>query len=137
MHKKTLRELAKFAAGLITGDLLGILLISSKGLLPITILGIQFDSQTVVWALLFDLIVLIFLVHYAWQFEDRPRSGGEKTFHRIAGIVFAIVALLHLSRLIFGWQFSIGGWEAPYWLNGLGAVVTGFLAYLSFHLTKK
>lgn len=137
MHKRTLRELAKFASGLIAADLLVGIWLSAKHMLPINFFGISFNAHNTAWWVAFDILILILLVHYAWQYEERPRSSGERGFHQLVGTIFALVAILHLSRLIFGWQFILGSWSAPYWLNSLGAVIAGFLSYLSFHLTKR
>lgn len=137
MHKKTLREIAKFASGLIMGDFICGLWFYFGGYLPMTFLGITFGAQTVVAWLVFDALLFAFLVHYGWKMEDRPRTSNEKIFHRVVGIVFAVVALLHLSRVILGLNFVVGTWNAPYWLNGLGAIVTAFLSYFSFHLANR
>ena len=61
----------------------------------------------------------------------------EKKFHMFAGLFFGLVALLHLSRIVFDFNFVIGSWHAPYWLNAIATVVTAFLSYVSFSLAKK
>ena len=137
MHKTTLRELAKFASGLIAADFLCGLWLYFSGLAPLSFLGIVFTSRTIILGMIFDAILFAFLVYYGWRLDNRPRTDNEHLFHTIAGILFTIVALLHLSRIVLGWQFSIGSWPIPYWLNGLGTIVTGFLAYLSFRLGRK
>ena len=136
MHKQTLRELAKFLAGLIAGDFLGLLWIYMSGGLPVNFLGIQFDQRAASWGMIFDLMIMALLIHYAWYYKDKPRNSSQQ-FHWLIGTIFGLVAILHLSRLIFGWQLTIGTWMAPYWLNALGAVVAGILSYTSFHLGKK
>lgn len=137
MKRTTLRELAKFASGLIAGDFLCGLWLYFNGLVPITFWGISFTPTRIILWMIFDVIVFLFLVHYAWRMEEGSRSNGERLFHNVAGTLFTIVALLHLSRIIFGWQFSLGSWAIPYWLNGLAAVITLFLAYASFHFAKR
>ena len=137
MHKTTLRELAKFASGLVAADFLCGLWVYFSGLAPISFLGIEFTSRGVILWMIFDAILFAFLAHYAWRLPDRPRTDSERAFHNFAGTVFAVVALLHLSRILFGWQFVLGSWTVPYWLNGLGTIVTAFLSYFSFHLGKK
>jgi len=34
-------------------------------------------------------------------------------------------------------EFYHGSWNGPFWVNGLGTVVTVFLAYVSFSLIGK
>lgn len=87
--------------------------------------------------MIFDALLLIFLIHYGWHTGDRPRTTREKKFHLIAGVLFTLVALLHLSRILFGFSFVLGSWDVPYWVNGLGVVVTAFLAWMSFSLASK
>lgn len=137
MQKGTLRELAKFASGLVAADFLCGLWFYFAVTPPLMFFGVVFTPAQIILWMIFDTILFAFLVHYAWRMEDRPRTGNERLFHNIAGTIFALVALLHLSRIIFGWQFVLGSWEVPYWLNGLGTIVTGFLAYTSFHLANR
>lgn len=134
MHKHTLRELSKFASGLIAGDLLFGFWLYVSGLLPQSFFGINITAQGAIAGMAFDIIILAFLVHFGWRTKSQPRTKREHNFHIVAAIIFALVALVHLSRLIFGWEFVIGTWDFPYWLNGLGAIVAAFLAYASFVL---
>jgi hypothetical protein len=62
----------------------------------------------------------------------------QKTFNLIAGLIFAVVALLHLLRAYMGWQVVIADWTVPMWLSWIAFVVTGGLAYfgLSFALRR-
>ena len=46
-----------------------------------------------------------------------------------SSIIFALVAVLHLIRLITGWEFRVGGWEAPSWLSLVALAVAGYLSY--------
>jgi hypothetical protein len=62
---------------------------------------------------------------------------NDKSFHLIAGIIFALVAVLHVLRIYMGWPVVIGGWNAPMWVSWIGLVVAGGLAYFAFALTLK
>jgi hypothetical protein len=53
-------------------------------------------------------------------------------FSRLAAVVFAIVALVHLFRAIAGLEIVIAGMLIPVWLSWVAAIVAGFLAYLGF-----
>jgi hypothetical protein len=61
----------------------------------------------------------------------------KKTFLHVVGTVFTLVALVHVSRIIFGWNFVIGTWPVAYWVNVLGMLIATFFAYTSFHLASK
>lgn len=53
-----------------------------------------------------------------------------KPFTAVAVVVFAIVAALHLCRLLLGWQVTINGWPVPLWFSGCGFLAAGALAFL-------
>ncbi|MBS0634947.1 MAG: hypothetical protein JSR37_05760 [Verrucomicrobia bacterium] len=54
----------------------------------------------------------------------------------VAGIVFALVALLHLARLYFQFPIIVDQMMVPYWINGVGLVVAAFLSIWMFRATK-
>jgi hypothetical protein len=60
---------------------------------------------------------------------------NDKLFHLIAGIIFALVALLQALRIYMGWTVVIGGWSAPMWISWIAIVAAGGLSY--FALTLK
>lgn len=135
MSKKTLREISKFASGLVAADFLcGLWLYTSK-FLPVYFWGVFVTQQFALGWMVFDVLLFAVLVHFGWR-SERPRTNPEKLFHQVAGVIFALVALLHFSRILFGWQLDIGGLTIPYWLNGLGTVIAAFLAYASFRLAE-
>jgi hypothetical protein len=53
-----------------------------------------------------------------------------KSYSRVAGIVFAIVALLQLFRALSGWEITANGAAIPIWASWLAAVVAGWLAFV-------
>ncbi len=56
----------------------------------------------------------------------------QRTFNRMAGSIFLIVALLHLLRLVFHWEAVIGGWRVPVGLSWAAICLSGTLSYLAF-----
>ena len=50
----------------------------------------------------------------------------------VTATLFLGVAIMHLLRIIFGWQVEIGGLSIPFWVSWLGVLVAGALAYLGF-----
>ena len=60
----------------------------------------------------------------------------QKTFITVAGVVFVVVAALHLCRLLFRWDAVIGGWAVPTWVSGLALAVSGYLALSACKLRK-
>ena len=59
-----------------------------------------------------------------------------KSYITITATVFSAVALLHLMRIISGESVIIGGWNLPITFNWVGMVITAFLAYQGFRLSK-
>lgn len=63
---------------------------------------------------------------------DHAGDAGEvkKPFTTIAAGVFALVALLHVLRLAFGWEVTFERSVIPLWVSGLGVVIAGGLAVM-------
>jgi hypothetical protein len=61
----------------------------------------------------------------------------EKMFATIAGVIFALVALLHLLRLVMGWSVVIDSWMVPMWVSWVGLVVAGGLSYYGARLAMR
>jgi hypothetical protein len=62
---------------------------------------------------------------------------NQKTFSLLASVIFLLIALGHLSRLVFNWSISLGGWSVPFWVNGVALLIFAYLAYEGFRLAKK
>jgi hypothetical protein len=62
----------------------------------------------------------------------------EKSFLTLVGIIFGLVALLHLCRLLFeaNTTFIVFSWPVPLWISVVGLVVGAFLSYTAFRLRK-
>ena len=60
----------------------------------------------------------------------------QKTFTVAAGIIFTLVAGLHLLRIVLGWDAVIGGWDVPRWISWPALAVSGFLGYTAFALSR-
>ena len=60
----------------------------------------------------------------------------QRSFPLITGAIFSLIALLHLLRIVFGWEAIIGGWVAPTWVSWVALLVAGYLAYEGFHVRK-
>jgi len=61
----------------------------------------------------------------------------KKTYITITSALLLIVALLHVARLLFSWEISVGGWMAPAWVSWAAVIVAGFLSYSGFMLGKR
>jgi hypothetical protein len=61
----------------------------------------------------------------------------EKMFATIAAVIFALVALLHLLRLVMGWSVVIDSWTVPMSVSLIGLVVAGGLSYYGARLAMR
>ncbi|KAF0143395.1 MAG: hypothetical protein FD156_2656 [Nitrospirae bacterium] len=53
-----------------------------------------------------------------------------KPFTKIAIAVFSLVAILHLLRLVFGWEVIVSGMIVPVWFSAIGFIIAAGLAFL-------
>ena len=51
-------------------------------------------------------------------------------FTRIASVLFALIALVHLYRLVHPFEFSVAGHEVAQWVSGVGALIAGTMAFM-------
>ena len=61
---------------------------------------------------------------------------NNKNFASVAGTIFAIVAIMHALRLVYGWPIQIGDYVIPTWASVVGILVAGYLAVQGLRLKK-
>lgn len=57
---------------------------------------------------------------------------NHKTYMTVSTAIFGLLALLHLARILFGWDAVIGGWLVPMWVSWVALVIGGYLAYTGY-----
>ena len=62
---------------------------------------------------------------------------NPKSFSLLASAIFLLIAVGHLSRIVFKWPVVIGGWAVPFWANWAAMLLFACLAYLGFRLARK
>ena len=135
-HTIVLRELAKFFSGLIFADILFGLCVGGGLGYGSLFLGIPLVEPLInIWIIL-DVVLFLLLVHYAWRIT-RPPSPAHRIFYITVGCLLSIVALAHFFRIIFSVPLVIGNLAIPSWISVVGALITGFLAYASFHFAQR
>jgi hypothetical protein len=60
-----------------------------------------------------------------------------KAFSMVAGVIFAVVALLHLVRILMEWHVTIGDWSVPKSVSWVALIVVGGLALLGLRLGQR
>ncbi len=61
----------------------------------------------------------------------------HKTIHLVAAVIFALIALLHLLRLVYSIPVIFGTWQVPVWLSFIAVLVGGYLAIILWKSAKK
>jgi hypothetical protein len=52
-----------------------------------------------------------------------------KPFALAAAIIFALMAIVHILRIIFGWSIAINGTDIPMWVSVVAFLVMAGLAF--------
>ena len=66
----------------------------------------------------------------------RSQTMNQGAFFLLTSSIFALIALLHALRLIYGWNVTIGGWSIPAWVSAVGFLIAGYLALQGFLLKR-
>jgi hypothetical protein len=70
------------------------------------------------------------------QGSPLPSLGGEdfmrqKTFSLVVGLIFLLIAVMHVLRLALKWEVILNGWSVPMWVSAVAIVITAYLAFES------
>ena len=60
-----------------------------------------------------------------------------RPFTTLGALIFALVALLHLLRLLLGWKVTVDGIDVPMWVSVLGMLIAGVLAMMLWREARK
>ena len=60
------------------------------------------------------------------------KTSNNRWYLTVTSIIFTVVAMAHLSLIIFQLPASIGPYTVPYEINGLVVVILGYLATRGF-----
>jgi len=136
MKRAWLHEIAKVCLGLVIADFFMLWWLMSERFSQTSFLGITITPDMVGPAMVIDIFLMLFLVHYSWNVGKMPRVK-ERMYLMTAGVIFTIVCLAHLVRILAGSSLVIMGWAVPMLLSWVGVFVTLYLAYASFHLASR
>jgi hypothetical protein len=59
-----------------------------------------------------------------------------RIFSLITATLFTLMALLHVLRLLRGWQLTIGDVVVPLWVSWIGLAIAGYLAYQGVKVSR-
>jgi hypothetical protein len=128
------KDVAKFVAGIVAADLIGAIWFLGAGYTSFVVLGLNITPSVAAFGIAFDSLLLLALIHYAWHPDIIEPNISKKMFFIFVGSVTCIVAALHIGRLVFGLDLILGDWHSPMWLSWIGALITAYISYTSFHL---
>ena len=60
----------------------------------------------------------------------------RKPFTLVTVVFLALLALVHVLRLLFGWSVTVQGIDVPSWPSFAAIVITSGLAYLLWNETN-
>ncbi len=61
---------------------------------------------------------------------------SQKTFSLVAGVIFLVMAIMHVLRLVLKWEAVVNGGTVPMWVSWVGVPIAGYLAYEGFRLSQ-
>ncbi|HEY4506226.1 MAG TPA: hypothetical protein VJJ24_02180 [Candidatus Paceibacterota bacterium] len=61
----------------------------------------------------------------------------KQTYYKAAGVIFLIIAVLHLFRAIYEWEAIMGGYVIPVWYSWVAVVIAGYLGIRGMQLAKR
>lgn len=65
------------------------------------------------------------------------KEAAVRKYLLISGVLFGVVALVHLYRVIYGLDFQFGRFAVPMWASWGGFLVPAALCGWAFSLTRK
>lgn len=61
---------------------------------------------------------------------------SKKVYLQCVSLLFTVFAVVHLIRLVRGWEANIAGVSIHLWVSGVGVLIAAFLAYTGWKLAK-
>jgi hypothetical protein len=62
---------------------------------------------------------------------------NARAYPVISGVIFGVVAILHLIRVVNGWAFQLGPWSLPMWISWLGTIGPAVLCVWAIRLASR
>lgn len=61
---------------------------------------------------------------------------NNKTYYKVASVVFGLLAILHAARAYYGWEASIGDYTVPVSYSWIAVVLAGYLSVRGWQLAS-
>ena len=59
---------------------------------------------------------------------------GYKKYCAASGVLFSLVAIIHLLRIVYGMSIQVDGYVIPMFVSWVGLIVTVCLAFWAFRI---
>jgi len=67
----------------------------------------------------------------------KENDMGHKNYCAVSGVLFALVALAHLSRVTYGMSIQVDEYVVPMFVSWVGFVVPAGLAFWAFRINRE
>jgi len=71
---------------------------------------------------------------FAHENKGSVEAKTMRAYLQISGVVFGVIALLHVARLLLGWPAQIADWPGPLWISWLAIPAAGVFSFWAFRL---
>jgi hypothetical protein len=62
---------------------------------------------------------------------------SQKTFSLVAGLIFLLIAVMHVLRLALRWEVVLNGWVVPMWVSAVALLIAAYLAFEGLNLSRR
>ncbi|MDQ6636037.1 MAG: hypothetical protein M3Z10_14895 [Gemmatimonadota bacterium] len=59
-----------------------------------------------------------------------------RTYEKVSGLLFGLLAIVQLVRLLFRWPVQVASVSVPLWVSALAVVIAGALALWAFRASS-
>ena len=60
----------------------------------------------------------------------------KKTYYTLASFIFGVIAILHVARVLYGWEAQIGDIVIPMWASYAAILIAGYLSVRGWQFAK-
>ncbi len=61
----------------------------------------------------------------------------QKTFSLVSGLIFLLIAVIHVLRLVFKWEAVLNGGAVPMWVSVVALPIAAYLAFEGLKLSRR
>ncbi|MDP9337573.1 MAG: hypothetical protein M3P45_01755 [Acidobacteriota bacterium] len=62
---------------------------------------------------------------------------NQKTFSLVVGMIFLLIAVMHVLRHVFKWEAVLNGWVVPMSVSALALPIAAYLAFEGLRLSRR